>query len=112
MKVAIWLLMMTTGASASGLSGVHSQLAEKARQIEHACGSRIISGYRHTRIAGSRRWSLHASGRAVDMTGNPKCIYLHLKDWPGGYSIDYGRVGHVHISLGGFEDGKRFRHRK
>ena len=54
--------------------------------------------------------SLHASGRAVDMKGNPSCIYAHLHGWPGGYSIDYGRVHHVHISLGGREDGLRFAH--
>lgn len=97
--------------SESRLAGVYAPLAAKAREIEEACGSRVISGVRHTRIAGSRRWSLHASGRAVDMQGNPGCIYVHLRGWPGGYSTDYGRVRHVHISLGGREDGIRFAHR-
>lgn len=54
--------------------------------------------------------SLHAAGKAVDMTGNSSCIYSKLRGWPGGYSIDYGRVRHVHISLGGREDGIRFAH--
>jgi hypothetical protein len=54
--------------------------------------------------------SLHASGRAIDIAGNPGCIYRHLAGWPGGYSTDYGRVGHVHVSLGGREDGLRFVH--
>lgn len=97
--------------SESRLSGVYSPLAAKAQEIASSCGSRVVSGVRHTRVAGSRRWSLHASGHAVDMAGNPACIYAHLRGWPGGYSTDYGRVRHVHISLGGREDGVRFAHR-
>lgn len=92
------------------LAGVYAPLAAKAREIESACGSVVISGRRHTRVAGSRRWSLHASGHAVDMRGNPGCIYAHLRGFGGGYSTDYGRVRHVHISLGGREDGLRFAH--
>ncbi len=93
------------------LDGIYAPLAAKAREIESACGSRVISGLRHTRVAGSRRWSLHASGHAVDMQGNPGCIYARLRGWSGGYSTDYGRVRHVHISLGGREDGIRFARR-
>lgn len=96
--------------SESMLAGVYAPLAAKAREIEAACGSVVISGRRHTKVAGTRRWSLHASGHAVDMRGNPVCIYAHLRGWPGGYSIDYSRVKHVHISLGGREDGVRFAH--
>jgi len=92
------------------LSGVSAPLAAKARQIVSACGSTVISGLRHTRVAGTGRMSLHASGRAVDLRGNPACIYGHLAGWPGGYSTDYGRVLHVHVSLGGREDGIRFAH--
>ena len=92
------------------LAGVSGQLAAKAQEIASVCGSSVISGYRHTRVAGTNRMSLHASGRAVDMRGNPSCIYAQLRDWPGGYSTDYGRVQHVHISLGGREDGLRFAH--
>lgn len=94
----------------SRLAGVYAPLAAKAKEIETACGSIVISGRRHTRVAGTRRLSLHASGHAVDMRGNPGCIYAHLRGWPGGYSIDYGRVRHVHFSLGGREDGVRFAH--
>jgi hypothetical protein len=92
------------------IGGVSAPLAAKAREIAGACGSTIISGHRRTRVAGTGRMSLHASGRAVDMRGNPGCIYAHLQGWPGGYSTDYGRVKHVHISLGGSEDGLRFAH--
>lgn len=96
--------------SESMLAGVYAPLADKAREIEASCGSRVISGVRHTRVRGSGRWSLHASGKAIDMAGNPGCIYAHLRGWRGGYSTDYGRVKHVHISLGGREDGARFAH--
>ena len=88
-------------APAGILRGVAPELASKAREIVSACGSRVISGVRHTRIAGTRRMSLHASA----------CIYARLRGWPGGYSTDYGRVRHVHFSLGGGEDGLRFAHR-
>ena len=98
-------------AAAGRLGGVYGPLAARAREIVAACGSRVVSGVRRTRVAGTRRMSLHASGRAVDMAGNPACIYAHLRGWPGGYSTDYGRVRHVHISLGGREDGARFAHR-
>ncbi len=98
-------------AATGGLRGVYAPLAAKAREIAAACGSRVVSGVRHTRVAGTRRMSLHASGHAVDMQGNPACIYAHLRGWAGGYSTDYGRVRHVHISLGGREDGARFAHR-
>ena len=92
------------------LAGVYAPLAAKARQIAGDCGSTVISGVRHTKVAGTRKWSLHDTGHAVDMQGNPACIYAHLSGWPGGYSTDYARVRHVHISLGGSEDGRRFAH--
>lgn len=97
----------------SPLAGVVGPLAAKTREITAACGSRVISAIRYTRIAGTGgRLSLHASGRAVDIVGNPRCIYSHLRHWPGGYSVDYGRVKHVHISYapGGPEFGVRFNH--
>ncbi len=77
-----------------------------------ACGARVVSDVRHTRVAGTRRISLHASGRAVDMAGNPACIYRALEGWRGGYSVDYRRVKHVHISHApnGREWGARFAH--
>ncbi|MBX9830135.1 MAG: hypothetical protein K2Y27_34715 [Xanthobacteraceae bacterium] len=89
------------------LAGVTPVLAAKARQIAASCGSSIISGV-------SRRGgrSNHPIGRAVDMRGNPSCIYAQLKGWPGGYSTDYRSAGHVHISYnpGGQEWGLRFAH--
>jgi hypothetical protein len=99
-----------TGSTAS-LASVHGQLAAKANEIVSSCGSTVISGMRPgARIAGTGHESMHASGRAVDIRGNPSCIYSHLHGWPGGYSVDYGAVQHVHVSLGGFEDGVHFSH--
>jgi uncharacterized protein YcbK (DUF882 family) len=95
------------------MTGIVPALASKVAQIESACaGVHVISGMRHTRIRGTGRMSLHASGEAVDMRGNPSCVYAQLRDWPGGYSTDYGRVQHVHISLAanGREAGLRFVH--
>lgn len=97
------------------LAGVIAPLAAKAREIVAACGSRVISGVRHTYVAGTGgRLSLHASGRAVDIKGSPACIYSHLHGWPGGYSTDYARpnIQHVHISFAphGPEWGRRFVH--
>lgn len=95
------------------LAGVVAPLATKARAIQATCGSRIISAIRHTYIAGTGgRLSLHASGRAIDIVGNPACIYAQLRGWPGGVSTDYGRVRHVHFSYapGGSEWGVRFNH--
>ena len=96
----------------SPLSGIVPPLAAKARAIVAACGARVVSGIRHSYVNGTRRISLHASGRAVDISGNPKCIYRALARWPGGYSTDYARVRHVHISYAprGREWGARFAH--
>lgn len=93
-----------------GLAGVTPQLASKVTDIVSTCGSQVISAVRHTFIAGTRHISQHANGTAVDVTGNPSCIYSMLHDWPGGYSIDYARMKHVHISIGGPENGLRFVH--
>lgn len=103
------------GAKASlSLAGVAAPLASKAAEIVRACGSRVVSAVRHTRVAGTRLMSLHASGRAVDLAGNPACIYRHLAGWPGGVSTDYGRVRHVHVSYdpGGREWALRFAHNR
>lgn len=94
------------------LAGFPAPLVAKVREIERSCGSAIISAYRPgARIAGSGRQSNHAIRKAVDMAGNPRCIYAHLKHWPGGYSTDYGRVRHVHISYNRNKEwGVRFAH--
>lgn len=102
------LLLCAQPATAFPVIGA---LTAKANEIVLECGSKIVSGYRPgARVAGTRRMSLHASGRAIDMQGNPACIYAHLRGWPGGASVDYAAVRHVHISLGGREDGRRFTH--
>jgi hypothetical protein len=101
------------GELAGRLNHVVGPLASKVRQIQSACGSVVISSVRHTRVPRSRHMSLHASGRAVDLRGKPRCIYTQLRDWTrqgGGYSTDYGSVQHVHISYGGREAGLAFRH--
>jgi hypothetical protein len=95
------------------VSGIVAPLAAKVAEIQAACGSKVVSGVRHTNIAGTRIRSLHASGKAVDLAGNPSCIYSLLHGWTGGYSTDYGRVRHVHLSYdpeGGREMGVRFAH--
>lgn len=105
----------------ASLDELTPKLRDKVTEIENACHSRLISAYRPgARVAGSGRPSLHSTypSRAADMAGNPKCIYSHLSHWPGGYSIDYGRVQHVHISyspprsgqMAGREWHARFRH--
>ena len=100
------------GRGGSALAGIVPPLAAKAREIVAACGARVVSGIRHSAVKGTRLISLHASGHAVDISGNPKCIYRALARWPGGYSTDYARVRHVHISYApsGREWGARFAH--
>jgi hypothetical protein len=93
------------------LAGVVAPLVAKAEEIKSSCGSVVVSAVSHR---GNR--SNHPIGRAVDMQGNPSCIYAHLKNWPGGVSTDYGSAPggpHVHISYnpGGQEWGLRFAHR-
>lgn len=96
-------------------------LAAKVQEIQSACGSKLISGYRPgARIAGTNHLSLHSTwpAKAADMSQHATCIYAHLTNWQGGYSIDYGRVRHVHISysppgsgqLAGHEWHARFAH--
>lgn len=92
------------------------QLAAKVAEIVSTCGSKLISGFRpHAVVAGTHRASLHSyyPSRAADLAGAPSCIYAHLRGWAGGYSVDYGRVRHVHVSLdliGHREVGARFVH--
>jgi hypothetical protein len=95
------------------LAGYPAPLVAKVQELKAHCGARLISAFRPgARIRGSGYPSLHASKRAVDMTGNAACIYRHLEDWPGGVSTDYAAVAHVHISYApnGQEWGARFSH--
>lgn len=103
----------TSQPAGQPMTGIVPALAAKVAQIESSCpGAHVISAVRHTRVRGTGRMSLHATGEAVDMRGNPSCVYGQLQGWPGGYSTDYGRVQHVHISLAanGREMGLRFTH--
>lgn len=103
-----------TGRALDLMRGLVSPLAVKVESIKSACPrTQVISGVRHTYVAGTRRISLHASGKAVDVRGNYPCIYRQLSGWSGGYSTDAGRVRHIHISYdadGRREWGARFRH--
>lgn len=94
------------------LAGLPQPLADKVKEICDDCGSKVISTFRPgARVRGSRSLSNHALHKAADLKGNPQCIYDHLKGWPGGYSTDYARVKHVHISYNrGKEWGARFAH--
>lgn len=104
----------STRASGGYSAGLVGPLQAKLASIQAACpGTHAISGVRHTRIAGTRRMSLHSQGKAVDVRGPYGCIYGQLKGWSGGYSTDAGRVQHIHISYddgGGREMGLRFAH--
>jgi hypothetical protein len=96
-----------------GIDGLVGGLASKAMEIVGNCASRIVSTVRPgAYVAGTGRPSLHRDGRAVDIQGDPVCIYAHLRGWPGGYSTDASVVNHVHISYnpGGREWGARFVH--
>ena len=93
----------------TSLRGVAAPLAAKVREIQAVCGSTILST-----INRRPNRSNHPAGRAVDLKGNPRCMYNLLRQWPGGYSTDYARAGHLHISYspGGQEWGARFVHSK
>jgi hypothetical protein len=106
-KMQIALDQKNRAGRSVSLDGVTPVLVAKAREIKANCGSIVVSA-----ISSRPNRSNHPIGRAVDMVGNPKCIYAHLKGWPGGYSTDYSAVRHVHISYnpGGQEWGLRFAH--
>ncbi|WP_424627564.1 hypothetical protein [Bradyrhizobium sp. SYSU BS000235] len=96
------------------LAPIVAPLAAKVASIQSSCpGTRVVSGLRHTLISGTRRMSLHAEGKAVDIQGPYGCIYSQLRGWPGGYTTDAARMRHIHISYdaqGGREMGLAFRH--
>jgi hypothetical protein len=99
-------------AHAISLHRVTPTLADKAREIMRECGSVVVSA-----VSPRGNRSNHPIGRAVDLRGNPKCIYVKLKGWPGGVSTDYASAPggpHVHVSYnpGGQEWGLRFAHRR
>lgn len=113
MRVALiaFAFLAVAVAQATALPG---PLAAKVAEIRAACGSKVVSAFRPGSRTPSGHLSLHATGQAVDMAGNPSCIYRHLRGWRGGYTTDYATApggAHVHISWGGREHGMRFAHR-
>jgi hypothetical protein len=91
------------------------ELAAKVGEIITTCGAHLVSAFRpHAVVAGTHRASLHSyyPSRAADVAGHPSCIYALLRGWPGGFSVDYARVKHVHLSYDphGREWGSRFVH--
>lgn len=111
--LAAILLCLCASQSLAGasLAGVVAPLAAKTQEIMSTCHSVVVSAR-----SGRANRSNHPLGRAVDLQGNPACIYSHLQGWPGGYSTDYASAPHgkhVHISFnpGGQEWGLRFVHR-
>lgn len=116
LKWIVVLALVTVAASADAFNTSRSgALANKVAEIKAACGSRVVSGYRPNARTPSGRLSDHALGLAVDVAGNPSCIYSRLRNWPGGYTTDYATAPgtpHVHISYNpsGPEWGRRFAH--
>lgn len=101
------------GRAVIGATGLVPTLANKVSEITSSCRANIVSGVRHTNIAGTRVPSLHNYGEAVDISGDYGCIRGHLAGWPGGYSVDNERMRHIHISYSpetGREMGARFVH--
>jgi hypothetical protein len=110
--VMVGALVIPADAEQFSLDDFPAPLVKKVTEIQKACGSQIVSAYRPGAVTPYGNASEHAFRRAVDLSGNPKCIYEHLRGWEGGVSIDYDVVGHVHISWhpGGAEQGARFAH--
>jgi hypothetical protein len=117
---AFLFISASSSNSEKSLAGFPKALVEKVRELQRVCGSRIVSAYRPGAVVCSRRKgkmichsSNHARKKAVDMVGNPACMYARLRGFPGGVSTDYKQVNHIHISYNpkGMEWGSRFAHR-
>ncbi|HWV44142.1 hypothetical protein [Pseudorhodoplanes sp.] len=96
--------------------GVPGPLLAKVQELKAACGAKVVSANRPGARTPSGHVSNHAIGRAVDLSGNPDCMYARLRNWPGGVSTDYWTAPggpHIHLSYnpGGMEWGLRFAHR-
>lgn len=98
-------------ANASGYSGGAS-LGGIVSTLQARCGAKVISATRPGARTPFGNMSCHATGQAVDMTGNYACMYSVLKSWPGGYTLDSGRCRHIHISSCKMEWGMRFNHKR
>lgn len=95
---------------------VPGPLLAKVAELKAYCGAKVVSAHRRGARTPSGHVSEHALGRAVDLQGNPGCMYPRLRSWPGGYSTDYWSAPggpHIHLSYGpgGREWGVRFAHR-
>lgn len=118
MRAILAALMLCVSAPALAFSqySVPGPLLAKVAELRAHCGAKVVSAHRAGARTPSGHVSEHALGRAVDVQGNPGCIYSRLRNWPGGYSTDYWSAPggpHVHISYGpgGREWGVRFAHR-
>ena len=88
-------------------------LEEMSRVLHTRLGLRISTTTNGTGLRSRATRELlraHFAELTVSVDGLA-ATHERLRGWPGGYSTDYGRVRHVHISLGGREDGIRFAHR-
>lgn len=110
----VCLFASPADAGSTSLSGLPGQLIAKVKQIQSACGSKVVSTHRRGARTPRGTLSNHALGKAADLQGNPRCIYAKLKGWPGGYSTDYSRAPggpHVHLSFNRHKEwGLRFAH--
>lgn len=111
-KLALLAMLISPSVAFAGstsLARIVEPLKSKAEEIVRDCKSRIVS----TDMRGGKTPN-HRQHRAVDIAGNPKCIYAKLASWPGGVSIDYWTAPgtpHVHFSYNpAHEWGLRFRH--
>jgi hypothetical protein len=97
-------------AATPGYSGGAS-LGGIVSTLQARCGAKVISSHRPGSVTPGGVQSCHATGQAVDMTGNYACMLSVLRSWPGGYTTDPGRCKHIHISSCKMEWGMRFNHR-
>jgi len=105
LAIALSLFSLSPAAAKTRCMGAASVLCSFAK----AHRLKVISGYRKgARIAGTRRRSLHASGRAIDVYGcGSRCIRAARAK---GFGLGFyrGAMHHVHISIGGPEAGRTF----
>lgn len=99
------------------LACIVGPLKAKAEELIATCGSKVISAFRPGARIPTGHVSNHALCRALDLQGNPSCMYRLLADWKGGLSTDYWDAPgtpHIHLSWnpGGMEWGTKFAHYK
>lgn len=116
MQRIIIALAISFALCGSASAHVPGALIAKVNELKAACGAKVVSAHRAGARTPSGHVSEHALGRAVDLQGNPGCMYARLRNWPGGISTDYWTAPggpHIHLSYGpgGREWGVRFSHR-